>query len=121
MIEKPLHPTHRNEQGVQMQGPAAAATWASPSGGQVLIAGQKSGADILRLLNAAAVAQGPRRPIHRATMLETAHGTPLGVCGGIDGMGPTITRGMLVARFPTPRLTAILESGCTLGAANNSR
>jgi polyvinyl alcohol dehydrogenase (cytochrome) len=31
MIEEPLHPTHKNEQGVQMQGPAGAAVWASPT------------------------------------------------------------------------------------------
>jgi polyvinyl alcohol dehydrogenase (cytochrome) len=31
MIEEPLHPTHENEQGVQMQGPAGAAVWASPT------------------------------------------------------------------------------------------
>jgi polyvinyl alcohol dehydrogenase (cytochrome) len=31
MIEEPLHPTHMNEQGVQMQGPAGAAVWASPT------------------------------------------------------------------------------------------
>jgi|HubBroStandDraft_6_1064221.scaffolds.fasta_scaffold23521_3 polyvinyl alcohol dehydrogenase (cytochrome) len=31
MIEEPLHPTHTNEQGVQMQGPAGAAVWASPT------------------------------------------------------------------------------------------
>jgi polyvinyl alcohol dehydrogenase (cytochrome) len=31
MIEEPLHPTHENEQGVQMQGPAGAAIWASPT------------------------------------------------------------------------------------------
>lgn len=31
MIDEPLHPTHKNEQGVQMQGPAGAAVWAGPT------------------------------------------------------------------------------------------
>jgi polyvinyl alcohol dehydrogenase (cytochrome) len=31
MIDEPLHPTHINEMGVQMQGPAGAAIWASPT------------------------------------------------------------------------------------------
>jgi len=31
MIEEPLHPTHKNELGVQMQGPAGAAVWAAPT------------------------------------------------------------------------------------------